>query len=360
MSRILTARRDIRPESTLSNLGDTGDTGGSGDIGDTGRMGGTGGTGETGGIANTGETGGNGDTRPPNEGNRSPADETAGHGGELAGTSAKADPSAMGGSHAATSPLHLLWDAKEAASPAAGGEPETAWAASEPQLLTVGLTKAYRKAAVEIPVLRGVDLEVHRGEFLAIVGQSGSGKSTLLHLLGLLDRPDAGSIRLAGSRIDDLPPAKRDRLRNRCFGMVFQFYHLLPELTALENVMVPGLIATNPFTGFRHRPRLRRRAVALLELMGLSHRLRHRPRELSGGEMQRTAIARALMNRPQILLADEPTGNLDQATGREILRTLRTLNGTENLTIVMVTHDPTIAAQADRVVRLREGRVVPA
>ncbi len=239
-------------------------------------------------------------------------------------------------------------------------QPENALPLAEPQLRTTGLAKAYRKAAVEIPVLRGVDLEVHPGEFLAIVGQSGSGKSTLLHLLGLLDRPDQGSIRLAGARIDDLPPTKRDHLRNRCFGMVFQFYHLLPELTALENVMVPALIATNPWTGFRERSRLRRRAMELLELMGLSHRLRHRPRELSGGEMQRTAIARALMNRPQILLADEPTGNLDQATGREILKTLRTLNGIENLTIVMVTHDPTIAAQADRVVRLREGRVVPA
>lgn len=345
MSRILAARRDIRLESPLANPG------GNGGTGDTGR------TGSTGGADGTGGTG---QPRPRDDCKSGPVRDTAGHGGESAGTSAESDSSAKGGSHAATSPLHLLWGANEAASPANGGEPETAWAASEPQLLTTGLTKAYRKAAVEIPVLRGVDLEVHQGEFLAIVGQSGSGKSTLLHLLGLLDRPDAGSIRLAGSRIDDLPPAKRDRLRNRCFGMVFQFYHLLPELTALENVMVPGLIATNPFTGFRHRPRLRRRAAALLELMGLSHRLRHRPRELSGGEMQRTAIARALMNRPQILLADEPTGNLDQATGREILKTLRTLNDSENLTIVMVTHDPTIAAQADRVVRLREGRVVPA
>ncbi len=231
---------------------------------------------------------------------------------------------------------------------------------SEPQLRICGLIKAYRKAAVEIPVLRGVDLEIRHGEFLAIVGQSGSGKSTLLHLLGLLDRPDEGDIRLSETRIDDLPPAKRDRLRNQCFGMVFQFYHLLPELTALENVLVPALIATNPITGLRQRAALRRRATELLELMGLSHRLRHRPRELSGGEMQRTAIARALMNRPQILLADEPTGNLDQVTGQEILKTLRTLNDVENLTIVMVTHDPTIAALTDRAVRLHEGRIVPA
>lgn len=255
---------------------------------------------------------------------------------------------------------HLRRTDRECVAAAPREQPENALPHVEPQLRTTGLAKAYRKAAVEIPVLRGVDLEVHPGEFLAIVGQSGSGKSTLLHLLGLLDRPDQGSIRLAGSRIDDLPPTKRDHLRNRCFGMVFQFYHLLPELTALENVMMPAMIATNPWTGFRERSRLRRRAMELLELMGLSHRVRHRPRELSGGEMQRTAIARALMNRPQILLADEPTGNLDQATGREILKTLRTLNGIENLTIVMVTHDPTIAAQADRVVRLREGRVVPA
>ncbi|GAB4127114.1 ABC transporter ATP-binding protein [Thermopirellula anaerolimosa] len=266
----------------------------------------------------------------------------------------------VGGPRSTPPAPHLRWDDRDSLSHNPLDDPKPASTASEPQLCTTGLTKAYRKAAVEIPVLRGVDLEVHRGEFLAIVGQSGSGKSTLLHLLGLLDRPDDGSIRLAGSRIDDLPPTKRDHFRNRCFGMVFQFYHLLPELTALENVMVPGLIATNPLTGFRRRPQLRRRATELLELMGLSHRLRHRPREMSGGEMQRTAIARALMNRPQILLADEPTGNLDQGTGREILKTLRTLNGIENLTIVMVTHDPTIAAQADRVVRLREGRVVPA
>ena len=304
----------------------------------------------------------------------SPASET--NTGLDGGTSGEASPA--DGPRSMPSPPHLCRTGREFAAAATHDEFAAAAARDEfvaaatrdqregvlpgvePQLRTTGLTKAYRKAAVEIPVLRGVDLEVHQGEFLAIVGQSGSGKSTLLHLLGLLDRPDDGSIRLGGSRIDDLTPAKRDRLRNQCFGMVFQFYHLLPELTALENVMVPGLIATGPLTGLRQRPRLRRRATELLELMGLSHRLRHRPRELSGGEMQRAAIARALMNRPQILLADEPTGNLDQATGREILKTLRTLNCTENLTIVMVTHDPTIAAQADRVVRLREGRVVPA
>lgn len=287
---------------------------------------------------------------------RTPAPET--NPGVDGGTSDLAAP--MDGPRAMPPPPHLRRTERESLAAAFREQREAPLSDVEPQLRTTGLAKAYRKAAVEIPVLRGVDLEVYHGEFLAIVGQSGSGKSTLLHLLGLLDRPDAGSIRLAGARIDDLPPTKRDRLRNRCFGMVFQFYHLLPELTALENVMVPALIATNPFTGFRERARVRRRAIELLELMGLSHRLRHRPRELSGGEMQRTAIARALMNRPQILLADEPTGNLDQATGREILKTLRTLNGIENLTIVMVTHDPTIAAQADRVVRLREGRVVPA
>ncbi|HEX4148273.1 MAG TPA: ATP-binding cassette domain-containing protein, partial [Pirellulales bacterium] len=153
------------------------------------------------------------------------------------------------------------------------------------RLQAVALEKRYRKAQVEIPVLRGVDLSVRTGEFLAIIGQSGSGKSTLLHLLGTLDAPDAGEVRFDGQRIDNLPAAKRDALRNRQFGMIFQFYHLLPELSALENVLSPLMIAEGYFRYRRNRRAHTARATELLKLAGLSHRLRHRPRELSGGEM---------------------------------------------------------------------------
>jgi lipoprotein-releasing system ATP-binding protein len=226
-----------------------------------------------------------------------------------------------------------------------------------PQLQAIGLKKRYRKGQVEIPVLKGVGLRVERGEFVAVVGQSGSGKSTLLHLLGTLDAPDAGEVHFAGRRVDNLPVRQRDGLRNREIGMIFQFYHLLPELTCLENALSPLMIADGVWSYLRNRRRHVERATALLEKVGLSHRLKHRPRELSGGEMQRTAIARALITQPQVLLADEPTGNLDQSTGADILRILRDLNRERELTVVMVTHDAAIARQADRVVRLTAGLV---
>ncbi len=219
----------------------------------------------------------------------------------------------------------------------------------------VGLTKSYRKAGLEIPVLRGVDLQVARGEFVSIIGQSGSGKSTLLHLLGLLDVPDGGEVRLGEQRIDNLPMHRRDQIRNQELGMIFQFYHLLPELSALENVLSPLLISEGVLSYFRNRKRHIQRATELLESVGLGHRLKHRPSEMSGGEMQRAAIARALAASPQVLLADEPTGNLDSETGQEILRILRTLNDQQNVTIIMVTHDRAIAAEADRTVRLAHG-----
>jgi lipoprotein-releasing system ATP-binding protein len=219
------------------------------------------------------------------------------------------------------------------------------------------LKKSYRKGKHVVPVLQGVDFDVRPGEFIAIVGQSGSGKSTLLHLLGTLDAPDAGEIHFDGNRIDNLPAASRDLLRNKYFGMIFQFYHLLPELSAQENVLMPQMIAEGVLRyRFNQRKHLGN-AQRLLEMVGLSHRLRHRPRELSGGEMQRAAIARALIAEPRVLLADEPTGNLDHKTGADILRILRRLNADRNLTIVMVTHDPAIASQADRIVRLVGGRV---
>lgn len=224
-------------------------------------------------------------------------------------------------------------------------------------LKVTGLRKSYTKGQVEIPVLRGVDLEVRQGEFLAIVGQSGSGKSTLLHLLGTLDAPDFGEIHFDGRRIDSLPARQRDRIRNGQIGMIFQFYHLLPELTALENVLSPVMISQSVWSYWRQRKALQAQATELLNLVKLSHRLTHKPRELSGGEMQRTAIARALIQRPQLLLADEPTGNLDHGTGREILDILCKLNRQHGLTMVMVTHDLGIASLADRVVRLVEGRM---
>ena len=224
-------------------------------------------------------------------------------------------------------------------------------------LVAAGLHKTYRRHAEMVRVLQGVDLEVHGGEFLSVVGASGSGKSTLLHLLGTLDRPDRGTIHLDGQRIDHLPAEARDRLRNRTFGYIFQFYHLLPELTTLENVLVPQMIGHSVLGWYRRRQELRRRAAGLLERVGLKDRLHHKPTELSGGEMQRAAIARALVTGPRVLLADEPTGNLDQANGDEIVRLLRDLNRREGLTIIMVTHNTEIVAATDRVVKLAGGRV---
>ncbi|HEV3164341.1 MAG TPA: ABC transporter ATP-binding protein [Isosphaeraceae bacterium] len=224
-------------------------------------------------------------------------------------------------------------------------------------LATAGLRKSYRKGKNVVRVLEEVDLHVEHGELVAIVGASGSGKSTLLHVLGLLDAPDAGTVLLDGKRIDNLSDRRRDDLRNRTFGFIFQFYHLLPELSALENVMMPHLIRHGLGTYMAKRRKIRTEAAALLERVGLGHRLEHRPTELSGGEMQRAAIARALAGGPAIVLADEPTGNLDTTTGHGVLELLRDLNRERGLTMMMVTHDPQIAQQADRIVRLVEGRI---
>ena len=220
-----------------------------------------------------------------------------------------------------------------------------------------GLFKSFYKGKNEVPVLRGVDLEIERGEMVAVVGASGSGKSTLLHLLGLLDVPEAGQVSLEGRRIDVLPEGQRDRLRNGTFGFIFQFYHLLPELTTLENVLMPQLISHGPLSFLRERGRLKQEGKELLDRVGLGHRLTHLPSELSGGEMQRAAIARALAGRPEVLLADEPTGNLDAGNGQGVLELLRDLNRERGLTMILVTHDQNIARQADRVVRLTEGRI---
>jgi lipoprotein-releasing system ATP-binding protein len=224
-------------------------------------------------------------------------------------------------------------------------------------LEAVGLKKAYRKGKCLVPVLKGVDLAVEHGELLAVVGASGSGKSTLLHVLGLLDAPDAGAVALEGRRVEQLGGKGGDALRNLTFGFIFQFYHLLPELSALENVMMPQLIRHGLWSYLGHRRQIRRTATALLERVGLGHRLKHYPAELSGGEMQRAAIARALAGSPAIILADEPTGNLDAGSGQGVLDLLRDLNRERGLTMIVVTHDIQIAQQADRVVRLAEGRV---
>lgn len=225
------------------------------------------------------------------------------------------------------------------------------------QLVAHNLHKSFHKGKLVIPVLQGVDFAARQGLFTAMVGQSGSGKSTLLHLFATLDAPDQGEIYFDGDRIDNLSARQRDKVRNRSIGMIFQFYHLLPELTTLENVLTPVMISEGIWRYWRNRAAHKERAAHLLDLVGLSHRLHHKPRELSGGEMQRAAIARSLVTSPRLLLADEPTGNLDRQNGAEILEILRTLNREENLTIVMVTHDPAIAQQADCSVQLVEGRV---
>lgn len=233
---------------------------------------------------------------------------------------------------------------------------------SSPVLLEAdGVRRTYRLGSVDVPVLRGASLRIHLGEWVAVLGSSGSGKSTLLHLLGGLDRPDrdGGSIRFGGRNLAAMSGRALDRYRRNDVGFVFQFYHLLPELSVLENTLLPARVGRGPFAWPIVRGPARRRAVELLEAFGLGHRLRHRPRELSGGECQRTAIARALMNDPRLLLADEPTGNLDARTGGEILDLLAARHRA-GLTMVMVTHDVSIASRADRVVRLVDGRITDA
>jgi lipoprotein-releasing system ATP-binding protein len=221
-------------------------------------------------------------------------------------------------------------------------------------LRATDLHKTYLLGRVQLPVLRGLSVSVRPGEFVAVRGASGSGKSTLLHILGALDVPTAGHVFFEGDDVFASSNAARDRMRNRTFGFIFQFYHLLPELNVLENVIVSRMIGSSIFGWGGHRSDARELAAELLDRVGLSDRIKHRPNELSGGERQRVAIARALVNRPRVLLADEPTGNLDQKTGRDILKLLGTLNGAGQ-TIVMVTHDAHVADVAHRTLTLIDG-----
>jgi len=219
-----------------------------------------------------------------------------------------------------------------------------------------GITKSFRMGDQRLDVLRGVDFELAEGEILAVVGSSGSGKSTLLHQVGLLDKPDAGAVFFEGRELP-LGGAAAAYARNRLFGFVFQFYHLLPDFTALENVLMPTLMLDGWALSRRQKKEHRERARGLLERVGLSERMKHRPPQLSGGERQRVAIARSLINRPPILLCDEPTGNLDRRTAGGVRDLLWDLNRSENQSMVVVTHDVSLAAQAGRRLELVDGRL---
>jgi len=219
------------------------------------------------------------------------------------------------------------------------------------------LRKSYKRNAEVVEVLKGVDLVVEEGEFLSVVGASGSGKSTLMHVMGTLDRPDSGMVMVGARRIDNLSRTEQNKLRNGTFGFIFQFYHLLPELTTLQNVMMPALVRASVFNWRGRKREAVRAATEMLERVGLGRRLHHKPRELSGGEMQRTAIARALVAKPRILFADEPTGNLDTDSGKEIVDLLRSVNREQGVTIMMVTHNLELVRHTDRVVRMTAGRL---
>lgn len=218
------------------------------------------------------------------------------------------------------------------------------------------LFKAYKMGATRLEVLKGVDLDVARGQFVAITGASGSGKSTLLHILGALDKPDSGSVLFEQKDIFSFSNARINEFRNKRIGFVFQFYHLLDELTVLQNVLLSPMVSSGALGWLFRSKNAKTAALKLLNELGLSGRIEHRPFQLSGGERQRVAIARALINQPDVILADEPTGNLDSETGNDILRVFEKLNSAGQ-TIVMVTHDDRIAQKASKIIRLADGKI---
>jgi lipoprotein-releasing system ATP-binding protein len=214
------------------------------------------------------------------------------------------------------------------------------------------LHKSFFMGEQTLTVLKGINLEITRGEMIAVVGASGAGKSTLLHILGLLDRPTTGTVRFEGQDLFQLSEQAQAEFRNRRIGFVFQFHHLLPEFTALENACMPALIQR------RQPEEIEREAVAILKEVGLGARLQHKPGELSGGEQQRVAVARALLQKPDLVLADEPTGNLDTHTGEALFGLMRELNKARGTTFVIVTHNDKLSAQADRIVHMQDGQIV--
>jgi lipoprotein-releasing system ATP-binding protein len=217
----------------------------------------------------------------------------------------------------------------------------------------VNLTKSFQMAGLELTVLKSINLTIAQGEILAIVGASGAGKSTLLHILGTLDRPTSGTVLFEGQDLFQLSDQKQAEFRNRRIGFVFQFHHLLPEFTALENVCLPAYIQN------RSANDAQAEATSLLKDVGLEHRMNHKPGELSGGEQQRVAVARALIQQPNLVLADEPTGNLDTHTGDALFTLMRTLNRSRGITFVIVTHNEKLSAQADRIIHMEDGQIVP-
>jgi putative ABC transport system ATP-binding protein len=236
-------------------------------------------------------------------------------------------------------------------------EPAAGFGRSEPRaadevILIRGLRKVYRMGDIEVEALRGIDVSIHRGEFVAVMGASGSGKSTFMNILGCLDRPTSGSYFLEAEDVSRLTPDEWALIRNRKIGFVFQGFNLLSRTSALENVELPMMYTAMPSKERRER------AVEMLKLVGLADRLDHMPNQLSGGQQQRVAIARSLVNRPALILADEPTGNLDSKTSAEIMELFQNLNDKERITIVLVTHEPDIAAYAERQIMFRDGSII--
>ncbi|WP_121989796.1 ABC transporter ATP-binding protein [Nitrospira lenta] len=214
------------------------------------------------------------------------------------------------------------------------------------------LHKSFTMGSQELTVLKGIDLEIPRGQMVAIVGASGAGKSTMLHIMGMLDRPTTGTVYFDNQDLFKMSEAQQAEFRNRRIGFVFQFHHLLPEFTALENACMPALIQRRPIE------EIEQEATTLLQEVGLGQRLHHKPGELSGGEQQRVAVARALLQKPDLVLADEPTGNLDTHTGESLFGLLRDLNRTRKTTFVIVTHNDKLSAQSDRIIHMQDGMIV--